>query len=298
MEKNITPERTANAIMQDSSFNGYYLIVEGKKDLKLYRKFIKRNEVLIKPAFGNEKVKKVLEILDARGFSKRLGIIDADFKRLLKINEKVDGLFMTDEHDIEVMIIKTKALEDVINVFCSKSKISTFEKNAGKSIRDVVLSLGKEVGYLKFANKVHNLGLVFKPKRPEGNQLKYRNFVCNSTLNFLGKKKLIETAVNYSNARTKSKIDIKSINEKYDIISKQKLDLHQLVNGHDISNFLYILMKKILKSKNKMLADYNCIEDSLILAYDYESFKETKLYISIKEWAKKKEFNLLEAKVN
>ena len=62
MEAYITPERTANAIMQDSRFNGYYLIVEGKKDVKLYGKFINEETIRIKPAFGNEKVKKVLKI--------------------------------------------------------------------------------------------------------------------------------------------------------------------------------------------------------------------------------------------
>ncbi len=212
--------------MQDSSFNGYYLLVEGKKDVKLYRKFLNNKEVQIKPAFGNEKVKKVLEILDERGFSKRFGIIDSDFKKLLNINETLDGLFITDEHDIEVMIIKTKALEDVLNVFCSKTKINDFEKKSGKSIRETVLALGKEVGYLKLANKVYNLGLVFKPEKPEGKQIKYGNFVCDSTFNFLGKDKLIETAVNYSRNRAQNGLDIGAINEKFDEISNQDLDLY------------------------------------------------------------------------
>lgn len=293
MEQFITPERTANAIMQDTSFTGYYLIVEGKKDVKLYSKFLNNKEINIKPAFGNEKVKKVLSILDERGWAKRFGIIDSDFKKILEIDETLDGLFITDDHDIEVMIIKTKALEDVLCVFCSKTKIDEFEKKSGKTIREVVLSLGKEVGYLKLANKIYNLGLVFKPDKPDGNQIKYCNFICDSTLNFLGKEKLIETAINYSRNKTTSSLDITMINKKYGEVSTMDLDLYQLVNGHDISNFLFILMKKILQSKNKMLADFNSIEDSLILAYDFTSFKETKLYLELIAWAEEKGFNLL-----
>lgn len=294
MEAYITPERTANAIMQDSRFTGHYLIVEGKKDEKLYGKFINKDEVRIKPAFGNEKVKRVIEILDERGFERKIGIIDSDFKRILKITENLGGLFITDDHDIEVMIIKTKALEHVLNIYCSSTKIKEFEKKKGITIREAVLALGKEIGYLKLANKVYDLGLVFKPQKPEGNQIKYSKFTCDKTFNFLGSQSLIDTAINYSRNKSSSIKDKSEIETKYNEVSTQELDLMQLVNGHDLANFLYILMKKILKSKSKMLNDFTCIEDSLILAYDFSFFKETELFSQIINWSKERNINFFE----
>lgn len=294
MEAHITPERTANAIMQDSRFNGYYLIVEGKKDVKLYGKFINQNNIRIEPAFGNEKVKKILEILDERGFEKKVGIIDSDFKKILNVTETIGGLFITDDHDIEVMIIKTKALEHVLNVYCSASKIKDFERERQTSIREAVLALGREIGYLKLANKIYDLGLVFKPQNPEGNHIKYANFTCEKTFNFLGSQLLIEAAINYSRNRSGFIKDKSEIEAKFKEISEQDLDLMQLVNGHDLANFLYILMKKILKSKNKMLNDFTCIEDSLILAYDFSSFKETELFTQIAEWSRQEKINFFE----
>ena len=294
MEQYITPERTANAIMQDSNFKGYYLIVEGKKDVKFYGKFINDNEICIKPAFGNAKVKKILELLDERGFEKKIGIIDSDFRKILNITESIGGLFITDDHDVEVMIIKTKALESVLNIYCSKSKIKEFETQSGCSIRHAILSLGKEVGYLKLANKIYNLGLVFKPINPDGNQIKYSSLVCEKTLNFLGSKQLIQTAINYSRNKSDCIVQEAIIIDKHKIISEQELDLFQLVNGHDLTNFLYVLMKKVLKSNNKMLVDYNSIEDSLILACDYSYFKETVLYNSMLKWSIDKGCSLFE----
>lgn len=290
----MTAERIANAIMQDSSFKGYYLIVEGKKDFKLYRKFINEKEVSIKPAFGNEKVKKVLQILENRGFEKRIGIIDSDFKKILKIEENLNGLFITDDHDIEVMMIKTKALDDVLNVYCTNKSIKDFERKSGMSIRTAVLSLGKEVGYLKYANNLYDLGLVFKPEKSDGKHIKYNNFVCDKTFCFLGKDKLIETVINYSRNKTQTAIDKVQVDKYFDKVNEQEIDLFQLVNGHDLSNFLYILMKKILKSNNKMLVDFNCVEDSLILAYDFTKFKETVLYSELKNWSLKQELVLFE----
>ncbi len=293
MEEYITPERTANAIMQDTNFEGYYLIVEGKKDVKLYSKFVNENGIIVKPAFGNENVKRVLEILDERGFERRVGIIDADFRRILNLTENIQGLFITDQHDIEVMIINTSALENVLNVFCSKARIKEFEETSGLSIREALFSLGKEIGYLKFANKIFDLGLVFKPKKPDGNQIKYNCFTCEKTFSFLGKEKLIETVINYSRNRSESIVDKEQIKERYEEISQEELDLFQLVNGHDLSNFLYILMKKILKSRSRMLADFNSIEDSLILAYDYDYFKQTQLYNQLIDWSEDNNYQVL-----
>lgn len=296
MEAHITPERTANAIMQDTQFNGYYLIVEGNKDVKLYGKFINESNIKITPAFGNEKVKKVLEILDERGFEKRVGIIDSDFQKILNITEDIGGLFITDEHDIEVMIIKTKALENVLNVYCSSQKIKEFEKNKGTTIREALLSLGKEIGYLKLANKVYDLGLVFKPKNVDGKQIKYNKFICEKTFNFLGAENLIDATINYSRNRSDSLKEKEIITEKFIEISEQELDLMQLVNGHDLSNFLYILMKKILKSRSRMLNDFNCIEDSLILAYEFSYFQETDLFTQIVNWSKEKNVQIFAEK--
>ncbi len=284
MIEEITPDRIANAIMMNSSFTGYYIIVEGKKDVKLYSKFIVEKKVNIEPAFGNEKVIAVLEILEKRGFERKIGIIDSDFRKILGIKKDIDGLFVTDEHDIEVMMIKTKALETIINTYCSKTSIKKYEEDIGTSIRDKIYSLGKEIGYLKLANKIYDLGLVFKPKNPDGKQINYSKFTCSRSLNFLGKDKLVDTVINYSNNKSKNIKDKRIILDKLQEIENNDYDLLQLINGHDLTNFIYLLMKKVLKSKNRMLVDYNSVEDSLILAYELNYFRDTQLYKNVKDW--------------
>lgn len=293
MEEYITPERTANAIMQDKSFTGHYLLVEGNKDVKLYGKFINSDNVRIKPAFGNEKVKEILSILENRGFDKKIGIIDSDFNKILKNEISIDGLFMTDDHDIEVMIIKTKALENVIRIFCSNTQIVKFEKDNNTTIRKSLLKVGKEIGYLKLANNIHDLGLIFKPKKADGNLIKYGNFTCDKTLNYLGDEKLIDTLINYSRVKSPTIKSKPEIQEVFSNLKKDEFDLNQLVNGHDLSNLLYLLMKKVLKSRNKMLVNNNSVEDSLILSYEYDFFKETELYSNLKEWSDSKNLEIL-----
>lgn len=292
MEQYITPDRIANSIMQNNDFNGYYLIVEGSKDYKLYSKFFNKNWK-IKEAFGCENVKSVLNILSSRGFNQKIGIIDSDFNNILNTKCNIDGLFYTDDHDIEVMILKTKALDDVLNLFCKNDKIEGFIKLNGKSILETILNLSQEIGYLKLANKIYNLGLVFKPENPEGNQIKYKDFISEKTLSFLGTESLIKSIINYSINKTSKKLDKDIIYNKLLETRKKSYDTYQLVNGHDLTNILYILIKKILRSNTKMLNDFNCVEDSLILAYNMEYFKETKLYKDLLEWSESNNIHIM-----
>ncbi|NRD24532.1 DUF4435 domain-containing protein [Winogradskyella litoriviva] len=293
MEEFITNERIANSIMQNKSFKGYYLIVEGPKDSKLYGKFFNSDKVSIKEAFGNQRVQDIFKILTERGFDKKLGIIDSDFRKITGNEVDIDGIFMTDDHDIEVMIMKTKALDDVVRVFCSQSRVQAFEKEKGISIKNKIFDLGKEIGYLKLANKTFDLGLVFKPKNPEGNHLKYKNFICDKTLDFLGTDKMITTTNNYSVNKSSKIESIQVISERLTETKETEYILEQLVNGHDLSQILYILMKKVLKSRNRMLQDHNSIEDSLTLAYDLNDFKETYLYEDIQNWSEQREIEIL-----
>ena len=292
MEKHITIERIANAIMQNAPFEGHYLVVEGPKDLKVYGKFINNQEIIIKVAFGKQKVKGVIEILTKRGFDRKIGIIDADFTRITEDEVEIDGLFITDDHDIEVMVIKTRALNDVLHIFCFKSKIQEFEKKHKISVRDQIFGLGEEIGYLKLANKIYDLGLVFKPKNPEGNQIKYKNFISDKTLKYLGDEKMIGTVINYSVNKSKNVQSKTIINDRLSAIKEKEYPIDQLVNGHDLINALFILMKKVLSSKNKTLQCTNSVEDSLTLAYEFNDFKTTDLYVEIKNWADKNEVDV------
>lgn len=292
MEEYITTERAANAIMQNTPFEGYYLIVEGQKDLKIYGKFINNQEIIITVAFGKQKVKEIIGILTKRGFDRKIGIIDADFTRISEEEDVIDGLFITDDHDIEVMIIKTQALECVLHVFCYKSKIKEFEKKYKVSVRNQIFKLGKEIGYLKLANKIYDLGLVFKSKNPEGNQIKYKNFICDKTLRYLGDEKLIGTVINYSINKSGNVKSKEIIDDRLSAIKEKEYPIDQLVSGHDLTNALFILMRKVLNSRNKMLQCTNSVEDSLTLAYEFNDFKTTDLFAEIKNWADKNEVNV------
>ncbi|MFC9709278.1 hypothetical protein ACFTRD_14125 [Paenibacillus sp. NPDC056933] len=290
----ITPDRIANSIMQDSTFLGHYLLVEGKKDLKLFNKFIS-SKVAIKVAWGCENVKEVLNILDFRGHTKSFGVVDADFSTILEIPNNSENLFLTDFHDIEVMMFESNALQTVLNIL---GKNTNDKYSDVQEIREKLFELGVELGYLKLANKMYDLGLSFKPERIEGNQLKYKKFVSEVDFSFLGEDKMVETVIDYSRSRSSKTLDFEEIMSALINVKKEIYDQNHLVNGHDLSNLLYIFLKKLIKSTNKMLVDFNSIEDSLLLAYETNDFVKTKLCFNICEWSSSNEIEVFNESVS
>ncbi|MDA3939080.1 MAG: DUF4435 domain-containing protein [Spirochaetia bacterium] len=298
MEEFITASRTANAIMQNTTFQGVYLLLEGKKDKQFYNRIIDSNKVKLKTTSGKENLREVIKILNSRSFKRHLGIQDADFSRLTDNDVNITNLFMTDDHDLEMMIIRTSAFDEVIQHFCDEDKIKDFTRKINTTIKAKVFELSIDVAYLKLANEEFNLGLKFKPKSINGKHLKYSKFICNKKFKSLGQNSLIETCYNYSLGKCRETQNKEIIMEKFNMEKKTQHDIYQLLNGHDVSNILFILIKHILKSTNGMLKDYNSIESSLILVYEKINFKKTDLYREIFKWASKRNITLFSNELN
>lgn len=294
MESSITPERIANAIMQDSRFCGQYLIVEGKKDSKVYGKFLDKDTIRIKEAFGFLKVLKVLEILFERGFDRQVGIIDSDFSSIMERTLPQVEVFVTDDHDIEMTIIKTEALESVVEALLGKESITEFCNKYGP-LRQVLFDSCIDLAYLKLANATDNLGLVFKPKGQDGNPIKYKNFICNKTLSYLGRELLVDTVINYSRNRSATISDKAEILISIEKVSKNKYDVYHLINGHDVCNAIFIMLKYVLKSRNPILFDYNAVEEMLAMAFDFSFFSKTKLYQALISWANAQSIKIIKS---
>ena len=95
----ITPSGIANSILQKQTFKGSYIIVEGRNDYTVYKKFTSEEFCQVEIAFGNSNVIEVVEELNRRGYRDAIGIVDADFLNL--DNQKINNvnIIMTDDHD-------------------------------------------------------------------------------------------------------------------------------------------------------------------------------------------------------
>lgn len=283
MESSITPDRIINSIRMDKSFNGVYLIVEGENDLKIYKMIMKDEVVRIRRALGKDKVKTVLKSLNNEKEHKLIGIVDSDFDNILGSDEEIQGLFKTDYHDIETMIFDSKAFEKMVNLLCDENRLKEFESIKKQSLKEIVIDITKYIGKLKLINQEQQLQMSFKPKDKNGNTLKYKKIISDKNGDFLGVDKLIDTVISYGKNRTKG-IDIEKLKQDYIKKDISIYNNYNIINGHDISNIVYILLKYVLKSSSPLLKDYTCIEKSLILAYNFQDFSRFSLYKQLIEW--------------
>jgi hypothetical protein len=295
MKNSITPARIANSIQQDSDFTGINILVEGEADVKLYRKLSCKNLSKIKVTFGKRKMRDAYKILDERGFSRVIGIRDADFIRV-KGNAKFDSnytsnIFLTDYHDSEGMMIQSQALGDFLLEVSKEDNINAFYKKHG-SVRKLLYELSSPLACLRLANIKFDLGLAFKPVNSEGNTIRFKKFFCDKKLEYLGHEKLINTVVEYSKNRGSNIKSREVILESLLTVIALELPMNELANGHDLAEILFIICKKGLNSNHENLKGASSVESMLRLSYSKEYFSLTTLFKKLQSWQKAQNVNM------
>ncbi|MGX4643779.1 hypothetical protein [Massilia sp. SYSU DXS3249] len=291
MEQYITADRIANAICQDTVFKGFIVLIEGKKDQKLYSKFFNKQNARLVQTFGKYKQRDAYQILSDRGFLRKIAIRDADYLRIPG-NNKYDAaynadIFPTDYHDSEIMIANSRAFDNFISVLFDEEKLSAYEKAIGKDFRSLIFELAYVLGCLKLANKRYNLGLSFKPARVDGNKLKINKFLNLTGLPSINKDVLINTIYEYSKNRDAVVAQRAAISQKLDLILAENYPILEVCNGHDVCEIISILSKDALKNENKALQNADTVEDMLRLAFDNVEFMKTNLANLLNCWQQK-----------
>ncbi|NII26418.1 DUF4435 domain-containing protein [Pseudoflavitalea sp. X16] len=289
----LSPDRIANAIVMDSSFNGASLIVEGRRDFLFFHKFISHKSCQIQIAFGKLFVIEVVKILSQRKFERGLGIIDRDFGFLLKQTFENDYLIECDYHDIEMSILDSPCFDTIVATHCSPEKMSSLFSKSSLHLKNKLLELITPLGNLKLANQLHDLGLVFKPQKPEGNALPYSDFIDTKTFTYLGHDKMVSSVFNFSVAKSSKIVSKDVIKTKLVEIESKYYDLMHLCNGHDFTFVFQLSLKKKIGQGDSSEISPKAVEQNLILGYDSSYFIQTTLYNKIKNWETKNKLKVL-----
>ena len=137
--------------------NGACFLVEGVDDLRFWRT---RRHVSCELVDGEGKCNVVgaIQRLDAEDIRGILGMVDDDFDSLMHINHGTRNLVATDTHDLECLLCRSSALDQVLAEFGIVEKIQQFEA-AGVDVRSGLLERTMVFGRLRWAAKCHNLDI-------------------------------------------------------------------------------------------------------------------------------------------
>ncbi len=242
--------------------NKVYVIVEGQTDLKLFINFFDtEHQVDLQQANGGcEKLRMiVLEIL--KDTPNIIGIKDADFMHLSREQEVSENIFLTDQHDLEMMqIASDSTFYKVINEYLSD------EREPLELRRRVLISL-RFIAGLRWINETENLGLNFKNL---GLTESYQ--AQDLTLNQTAYLKVVLQR----SANKKRELTEMEVAERINEIN----DLFNLCNGHDFQKALALYINSFGSKgiKEEQLGS------AFRLAYTFKEFQKTVLYQNLQAW--------------
>lgn len=245
------------------------IIVEGYSDQKFYDNLVKSESCQFVVADGKVNAVGAIQMLNQDNFQGILAIVDADFDRLEQQNQSIPNLLLTDDHDLEMMIIKSPALEKFLKERGSENKLKSFQSD----IRTFLLEEGKKIGYLRWLSLRENLSLKFE-------DLTYSKFVDKKTV-IIDILKLIKTIKDHSQQPQLKETEIRS---KIQELEKIDPDNWQICCGHDLILILSIGLCQIWGTSNSNEVKADILERELRLAYEQVFFTQTNLYTLIKTW--------------
>lgn len=274
-----TPDEVANMVLMLRSHPGRdhhaFLLVEGATDKRVYKRFVDEKSCDIVVADGKERAIGALSILEQDNFVGVLAIVDADFLPLEETLPASPNLLLTDYHDLELMMLSSSALEKVLDELGSARKIQDFVEACGKDLRTWLLLTMLPMGYLRLLSLQERLEFKF-----EG--LHIEKFIDEQKLIII-KEKLIRNVQNLTpeNTRLKNNLSDLAIQEKLTHIMDDSHNPLHICCGHDVISLLALGLNRKLGSGR---VKHEEVERALRLAYEFDHFKQTRLYLAIQQW--------------
>lgn len=273
-------DQTGDAIANEvllvrDTYNGSVLILEGDNDEKLFRRFVEDSEMPIIPAWGKENVLEAVEILESHdGVQGFMGIVDADFGHVDGSLPTSKNIVVTDDHDVEMMIVKTKAFSAVLRELGSRAKVRNFSDRE-RGIRDALMQEALIIGHLLHLSVTDDLRLRF-----EG--LRFERFVDRNSL-----KMNVDKMINAVFALTRNpQLAMADIRDRLlELVKDATDDPYQICCGHDFIAIFGIALRKVVGSRQSKETTSQVLGIALRLAYDSEDFRQTKLYSDAKQWS-------------
>nr|VFK50361.1 MAG: Protein of unknown function (DUF4435) [Candidatus Kentron sp. TUN]VFK51530.1 MAG: Protein of unknown function (DUF4435) [Candidatus Kentron sp. TUN]VFK55992.1 MAG: Protein of unknown function (DUF4435) [Candidatus Kentron sp. TUN] len=272
------------------STNKIWVIVEGIPDQRLFSNLIDGNQVEV--YFSYSGLNGVLEIVSelSEETNHILGIRDADFLHLEGKTEIPENIFLTDYHDIEMMMISCdEVYRGVESQHLTRKKEDEDSAGHGKfvfphkalSSRKIILNAISFMGGLRWINNTENLGLNFD----DLGLGKFYDWNVHENIPVIQEDKYLNMIMQRSDSK-KGRVSREEINLK----RKNMSDLLNLCNGHD---FLKVFAISASHSSKKGMNEDD-IGKAFGSAYRFEDFQKTNLYKKLQEWSNSRSLPLFE----
>ena len=250
------------------------LVVEGSDDCKLYGRFVANLQCKVFPVSGKENVIAVIDLLSNSQFEGVLGIVDADFDRIIhgQLENTNPNIVQGDYHDIETMMIHSSALDVVMQEFGSPDKLSRLSS----SPRDLLLRAALPIGALRLTSARLGLNLRF-----DGLNLEK----CMDTNTFVADLEALVVTVLQRSQR--QDLSVEELVISVNTLLNSRHDPLELCVGDDLVDALRLGFRQQFASKKATEVANERLKESLRMAFSREEFFNLGVVDQVREWERK-----------
>lgn len=251
-----------------------FVLVEGITDFRLYGKLFSQATCEVIIGESKQNVVAAMSACQQQHIGGIIGIVDADFWHMDGKAIEVPSLFMTDAHDLESMMIASRAYDNVLLEYGDLKKLARFEERRKKELRMILLENVARIGYLRKLSLQEHYEWGF-------NELDFKAFTYVSELEVQE-----EQLITYMLFRSKKQKDKKGehIAATLHELMQPTDDLWQVCCGHDLMALLTIGLVHLFGNYNAKKMTSGQLEGCFRLAYQETFFKDTHLYKDLKKW--------------
>ncbi len=250
------------------------IIVEGITDIKFFNAYRLDNRFIYEsPENGKREVISAVNQLREAGNDAVYGICDADFDGLSGISH--NGVFFTDAHDLEMMLVKGGVVDKFIMTHTERKLIQgNLAEVFCRDVKINILCACYRLGLLKWFNYLNHSKLNFKG-------MNYREFIN------INKTEVIVDDMEYIRyVLSRSRAVAEQLNAGVLLEGMCKLELmspehFSICNGHDFTCILKMMYETDISVNRNMRLDE--IDNYLRLCYDQPTFKTTRLHTSLNQ---------------
>jgi len=278
MKQYLTPHDVANQVrMMRPLFKGAVLLVEGDSDAHVYKRFVREKDCRVVPAHGKSNVLGAMEILEGALIRGVLAIVDSDYWRLEGKEPDSENVLLTDTHDLETMIVSSRALDTVLGEFGSPPKI----RRLGGDVRKLLLKAARPIGFVRWisSSDQENLSLRFR-SISFVEVMDTRSGSMRTDVDAL-----IRELKKDSHAVSLDEDELKSTLRG--LMRSKKYDPWQVCRGHDMVHILAIGLREVFGNRHARSMSYEQVDRVLRVAFGYAEFSETMLFASIELWERR-----------
>ena len=280
MREHITFADICNEVMMTRTVSkGAFILVEGITDDRFYGKFASDDARIIECHSKDSVRKAVKELSGRRKVDGVIGIVDADLD-VLDHREVSPPLFRTDCRDLEMMCIRSNALQDIVNEYGDRAKVTKFKERNGP-VKDALLKASVPLGLLMHVSKRLGLGLNFS-------DLDFGSFLDPRTLSVDINAMIDEVVANSIRLSVSKRVLLRDLQKEMESLE----DPWNAGRGHDAVEILLLGLKKGFGSFNSRYLTNDALGGALRLAFSDSDFEATDLYKDTSEWAEGKGFAL------